>query len=211
MQHPPRAFTLMELLVIIAMLVVVAALLLPAFTRAKHTSQSICCNCNLKQIGLGFKTWAIDYTNSFPMSIATNFGGTREYIATGETFRHFAAVSNEVSTPRVLVCPRDSRRSAADFGRSFGNSNLSYFVGIEAEDASPQMFLAGDRNITNGVMLPNRVLELTTNHLTGWTRDLHDGWGNVALADGSVQGFTTIRLREAIPHTGAATNRLAMP
>src|SRR5438445_9665496 len=84
-----QAFTFIELLVIIAMLVVVVALLLPAFTRAKRTSQSICCNCNLKQVGLGFKTWAIDHTNGFPMTIPTNFGVTREYVAIGATFRHF--------------------------------------------------------------------------------------------------------------------------
>jgi prepilin-type processing-associated H-X9-DG protein len=34
---------------------------------------------------------------------------------------------------------------------------------------------------------------------------------NVALADGSVQGFTGSRMGQALQATGVATNRLAMP
>jgi prepilin-type processing-associated H-X9-DG protein len=145
------------------------------------------------------------------MDLSTNSGGTREYTTTGDVFRHFQVISNELSTPKVLVCPRDSRRSVSDFGNAFSNSNLSYFIGIDAQDTSPQMFLSGDRNITNGTMPPNRVLELTTNHVSGWTHDLHNGWGNVGLADGSVTQMRAARLREALSWTGAATNRLALP
>jgi len=176
---------------------------------ARIRSQSICCNCNLKQVGLAFKTWAIDHTNSFPMEISTNIGGTRECTATGEVFRHFQVMSNELSTPKVLICPRDSRRFASAFGTSFVNSNMSYFIGIDAKDTEPQAFLSGDRNITNGTRLRNGILELSTNYLSGWTHDLHNRSGNVGLADGSVQQLNTLRLREAVSWTG--TNRLAIP
>jgi hypothetical protein len=35
--------------------------------------------------------------------------------------------------------------------------------------------------------------------------------GNVGLADGSVQGFSSTALRRALENTGVETNRLAMP
>ena len=41
--------------------------------------------------------------------------------------------------------------------------------------------------------------------------DVHKGFGNVALADGSVQGLSTMGLRQALKYTGVATNCLAMP
>ena len=205
------AFNLIELLVILCVVGILLCICIPWLDRARMRAKSICCNCNLKQIGLGFRTWAIDRTNNFPMSLSTNHGGTREYNLSGDVFPHFQAISNELSTPKVLVCPGDSRQPAADFGTNFANSNLSYFIGIEAQDSFPQMFLSGDRNLTNGSLSTNRVLELTTNVLAGWTEKLHDGLGNVGLADGSVQQLTTLRLREALKWTGVETNRLALP
>jgi len=127
------------------------------------------------------------------------------------TFKHFQVMSNELNTPVILVCPRDSRRSAKDFRTGFSNTNVSYFVGLVTNDDNPQMFLSGDRNVTGGTRLANGIIELTTNHVIGWGTDMHNGQGNVALADGSVQGFSSQRLREALSNTGVATNRLAMP
>ena len=98
-----------------------------------------------------------------------------------------------------------------DFRLPLSNTNLSYFVGLDAIDSMPQMFLSGDRNITGGTKLANGILELTTNHVIGWGMDMHRNQGNVALADGSVQGFGNSHLRMALANTGLVTNRLAMP
>ena len=74
------------------------------------------------------------------------------------------------------------------------------------------MLLAGDRNTTNGSLTANGLLLLTTNSAPDWTRELHERKGNVALADGSVQTFTTPQLRTAIRNMGGfGTNRLAIP
>jgi prepilin-type processing-associated H-X9-DG protein len=205
------AFALKELVAVVvvgALLIGVAVVL---FGKARQRDRAICCDCNLKQIGLAFETWAFDHTGLFPMSVSTNFGGTREYIANGEMFRHFAVMSNELSTPVILACPADSRRPAKSFHRSFSNTNLSYFVGVDANNNAPQMFLSGYRNITGGIRLPNGLLGLTTNGALGWSPPIHRGYGNIALADGSVQQLDVLHLQEASRWTGAVTNRLAMP
>jgi prepilin-type processing-associated H-X9-DG protein len=44
-----------------------------------------------------------------------------------------------------------------------------------------------------------------------WNDTRHLKQGNVGLADGSVQGFSSNKLREALANTGVETNRLAMP
>src|SRR5207247_1616471 len=132
--------------------------------------------------------------------------------STGEVWPHFQVMSNELNTPWVLVCPTDKERiPASDFRSRLSNTNLSYFVGVDASDSTPQMFLAGDRNILGGSLLPGRILMLTTNDVVRWDKRMHQGQGNVALADGSVQGFSSQRLREALANTGVVTNRLAMP
>ena len=206
------AFTFIEMLVVVAMIGLLAALLLPAIAQAKARAQRISCVCNLKQIGLSYRQWALNHTNAYPMAISTNFGGTLEHVATGEVWPHFQVMSNELNTPWVLVCPTDKERiRASDFRLNLSNTNLSYFVGVDARDSMPQMFLAGDRNIVGGSLLPGRILMVTSNDVVRWNKRMHQGQGNVALADGSVQGFTTRRLREALTNTGVVTNRLAMP
>lgn len=190
---------------------VLGFLVFGSLNRARLRAHSICCNCNLKQVGLAFRQWTLDNFNTNPMGLSTNSGGTMERLATGETFRHFQVMSNELNTAVVLACPSDSRRPVKQFGQGFSNTNVSYFVGVVTNDEFPQMFLSGDRNLTGGTRLANGIIEHTASHNAAWGEDIHRNQGNVALADGSVQGFSTSRLREALANTGVATNRLAMP
>ena len=95
-------------------------------------------------------------------------------------------MSNQLCTPLILVCPSDVRQPAKDFVTNFDNSTISYFVGVDAEESNPQMLLSGDRKIVGGTKLTNGILEITKNDPVGWNSELHNGVGNIALADGSV-------------------------
>src|SRR6266571_3016836 len=66
------AFTLIELLVLIASIVLIACFLLPAIVRGPRQARAIQCNNNLKQVGLSFRTWAIDNGDYYPMALSTN-------------------------------------------------------------------------------------------------------------------------------------------
>jgi prepilin-type processing-associated H-X9-DG protein len=166
----------------------------------------------LKQIGISFLVWGTDHDGLYPMAVSTSQGGTLEYVAAGDVFPHFQVMSDAMGdSTKVLICPQDIRPYAKDFGLGLSNTNISYFLGVDARRDKPQMFLAGDRNITNGMPRRNGFLKLSANHNAGWTQDLHNGQGNVLLADASVQVWNTLGLRAAIQNTGDATNRLAMP
>lgn len=212
--HPRRvniAFTLIELLAVIAVMVILMALVISAAAKARDKSRKISCTCNLKQMGLSFRIFANDNGDAYPMSVSTNKGGSLEYAGTDEVFSCFRAMSNELSTPKILVCPADTRKPAPSFS-ILSNANISYFVGLDAANAFPQTLLSGDRNLmTNGVPVGGGVLVLTTNLAVGWTAALHQGSANVLLGDGSVQPFRSARLQEQTAHSGVATNRLAIP
>lgn len=180
---------------------------------ARTRARSICCNCNLKQVGMAFRVWAGDQKEKYPMQVSITNGGVMELILTGDVFPVFQVMSNELNTPYILVCPEDSARiPAKSFATNFDDSKISYFVGLDASDSMPQMFLTGDRNLaTNGVSIHRGILELTTNQIAGWTQAIHKNQGNVGMADGSTQGFSNHALNEALQNTGVATNRLAIP
>lgn len=54
----PRGFTLVELLVVLAILSMLAAILLPALARAREAARRASCQSNLRQWGLIFKMYA---------------------------------------------------------------------------------------------------------------------------------------------------------
>ena len=205
-----QGFTLVGLLVIIAVLGILAAMLIPALVSAKGKSKRIQCVNNLKQSGLAFRIWEGDNNDKYPMAVSTNKNGSMEYAEGGNTFRHFQVMSNELNTPKILVCPADNRIAAASFAR-LKNQNVSYFVGLDATEIQPRMLLTGDRNVTNGLSPVRSVLELRPEIPAGWTEAMHNGQGNVGMADGSVQQCTIASLRQVLKNSGDATNRIALP
>jgi hypothetical protein len=140
-------------------------------------------------------------------------------------------MSNELSTPKILVCPQDTARHyATNFATDFNNQKISYFVGLDAEDKSPQMILSGDDNLdVNGVRVRPGILNLWTNASVEWTENERHGrdqqwsiqqwsiypqhWrvGNIGLVDGSVLTTSVSTFKSALVNTGVATNRLVIP
>jgi len=220
-----RGFTLTEFLFVVVALSVLVALCVPNLKKRRGCSGGMNCVNNLKQVGLSFRQWALDNNDKNPMRVSVTNGGTMELIGNGNVFVHFLVMSNELNTPKVLFCPQDSRplrQPAVTFGTAtalgacqipFTNDlSVTYFVGVDAVDTSPQMFLAGDDNLTiRGVRVKRGLLSLWTNTPVAWTKDRHVNQGNICLADGSVQGFNNQTLARAFQSTGVVTNRLAMP
>ena len=122
---PNHAFTLTELLVVLAVIALLIATLLPALAASGVKVQRIYCINNLKQIGLAFQLWETSHNGRFPMAISAAANGANEYLTHGgnngvsgtlPAYAYnpgvvFMVMSNELATPKVIYCPADTIHS----------------------------------------------------------------------------------------------------
>ena len=200
-----QALTLFETIVVIAVLAIALAMILPALAKAKRRSSKLNCASNIKQIGIAFRLWEGDNNDKYPMAVSVTNGGAMELIATGNVAACFQVMSNELSTPKILLCPEDTKRIAAtNFSTGFSGANISYFINADAVETYPQMILDGDDNLlVDGKPVQPGILNLRPGTTIGWTKDRHHGVGNIGMADGSVQQTTSRSLNSAF---GSCTN-----
>jgi type II secretory pathway pseudopilin PulG len=207
-----QAFTKVDLLFVLAILVVLAAIFSPAFFKSKARSSRSSCANNLKETYLAFLTWGVDNHDLLPMQVPVANGGTKELVEAGKAFPHFQVMSNELSTPRVLTCPQDTTRyGATNFTSDLNDDKISYFVGVDSISGNPSCWLAGDRNLTNHFTRGSALLTLTSNMDLGWSKEIHSWKGNIAFGNGTVEQVLNGSVRQVLQSMGSTSNRLAVP
>jgi prepilin-type N-terminal cleavage/methylation domain-containing protein/prepilin-type processing-associated H-X9-DG protein len=197
-----KAFTLVEMLVVIAIIGILAALLLPALNGGQRRAQRIFCENSLQEIGVAFHVFSNDHTGKFPMDVSTNDGGSMEYIENGfragqifyTAYHTFQVLSNELVRSQLLVCPADLREAVSNFP-ALQNKNVSYFVGANGTFDKPASILAGDRNLTTNSFETPTILEIGPQSRLSWTWEMHQFQGNVVFGDGHVEEWNQSGLK----------------
>ena len=101
-----RAFTLVEILVVLFIIGVLAALLFPYFARARENARHSSCQSNLKQIALGFMQYARDYDEKFPLAYTDN-DGSGAYNANFDR-GWMDNVQPYIKSTQIFQCPSES-------------------------------------------------------------------------------------------------------
>ena len=217
--HPMRrAFTLLELLTTMAIIAILAVLLLPALQSGYGKAKRVACTSRLMQIGVAFHSWAHDHNDLFPMQVSTNQQGTLEFAQAAAlnpdvsfTFRHFQAVSNELMVAKVLVCPADRHRFAAnDFG-SLSNANVSYWINSASVPGHPDSPLAGDRNVRTSGRTEWTFVQFGPGDKLEFSAELHGYRGNVLFGDAHIEILDSRALRAAFVFSNSPEVTLSLP
>ena len=216
------AFTRVELVALLGALALLGTLTLPLLASNRVGSERAVCQGNLRQIGHAFISWADDHGGNFPFLIPTSEGGNNTIALANQIWFQYYWLSNEIRTPRILVCPADTEKRVVDdwsdspetgFRHHLAADNsVSYVLAIGTRQ-SPHGLLSGDRNIkptfrNSGSCaagpLYGSVPSLSTVATNlDWGPGLHHYSGNLLLNDGSVLAARGEELRRTVRNSAA--------
>lgn len=106
-------FTLIEVLVVIAVISVLAAILMPALQRTRRLAKRLLCGTNLREISLGWDLFLNDHQGRFYQGVDKNYeyGGWRGRIRPfyPRPLNPYVGVAGDANEPDALLfrCPTD--------------------------------------------------------------------------------------------------------
>ena len=108
-----RAFTVVELLVVMGIVAVLAGVAVPLYSRVTQNARAAQCVSNLRQLGTGLVLYLGDHNMRMPVLLAGRKNKTDPGPVIDDTLNVY------VTDPRVFACPADAAGIAAQSGTSY--------------------------------------------------------------------------------------------
>ena len=168
MKHTKHCFSLIELLVTIAVIAILAGLLLPALNSARAKAHTITCANNLKQLGLAAISYSSDHDGHYVPNVASagyfweNLVATR-YLTGAKDYDGVKGKNRLLPIP-PLLCPAEqhsnatfdneaaARTKSTDYAQNYyldysllNQSNSDIFLKLTDFKHSSKVFMYGDR------------------------------------------------------------------
>lgn len=196
-QNRGAAFTLIELLTVIAIIGILAAILIPVVGRVRESARQAVCVSNLRQVGVAIQLYIDDHNDVMPGPF---YSGAIHSFPSPTNSRLSVQIAPYVDVPtpppgeraivEVLICPSYYNKAVSDV--AFGNSYRLNVGGVR------QAFLYGTSELNKGRLKrfssiedPSRTYALADDFnpaLSSWSPSpLHPDSRNVLFLSGHVE------------------------
>lgn len=200
-----NAFTLVELLIVVAIVALLAAILLPVFNKVQDSSKTSSCQSNLRQIGIAMELYASDYRGIYPSSYAASTNCTwsdaaAQYAKSDTIFTCPKAPEQFYQTGCLAEATVDGVGHDYDGGYllNIPDSERSSIVNQNRIRTPTQMILVTEGNSPGHVTYVRNGVGPLTDELLKYTNleFRHNNGVNALFADGHIKWLTKDTLRD---------------
>jgi len=115
-------FTLIELVVVISIILILAAMLLPVFERAVKSAEAVSCLANIRHLALASQLYSSDYDEQLPPALLDVPGSTKKNCWD-------VLLLPYVGSSQIYLCPADENPT---YGPAYTNSLMhSYGINLD--------------------------------------------------------------------------------
>jgi len=203
--HPEdssAAFTLIELLIVIAIIGILIALVVPALTRSRDTALSVHCLNNMRQVGTAVMLYADDHNDTFPRSQHSAFAhGELPWARAVAPYLGSSSTSWKDLLKNIYRCSQDQRPSSVSYGLNvyfelgpdddYPGYPATWRRRIDVSNPSSTILIAENNSEADHIMpnfwsSPGDAVDVAT--------DRHNGKANYIFADGHAESRDFISL-----------------